>query len=81
VAGSGALVLLTVQTLGSIWLGLFYILLFGAGSIAGMAVLSAIISVPLELSARRLSRLYAGLEVVIGVSTLAIGVWVISRAI
>lgn len=75
-AGSAALVLLAVETLGSAWLGLIYILLFGVGSIAGMAALSAVIAVPLELSARRLNRMYATVELVVGVSTIGIGLWV-----
>ncbi|VAV96814.1 Nickel transporter UreH, partial [hydrothermal vent metagenome] len=37
-AGSAALILLTLQTLTSPWLGLIYIALFGMGSIAGMAL-------------------------------------------
>jgi ABC-type nickel/cobalt efflux system permease component RcnA len=78
-AGSAALVLLAVQTLGSAWLGLFYILLFGVGSIAGMALLSIVIAVPLELSARRLNRMYAAVEVVVGAVTIGIGLWVMTR--
>jgi cytochrome c biogenesis protein CcdA len=76
-AGSAALVLLAVETLGSAWQGLLYILLFGAGSIAGMAVLSAVIAVPLELSARRLTRMFAVVELVVGISTIGIGLWVV----
>jgi ABC-type nickel/cobalt efflux system permease component RcnA len=81
IAGSGALVLLTVQTLGSFWLGLAYILIFGAGSILGMAALSAAIAVPLELSARRLTRLHGTLDVAIGVGTIAVGLWVVGEFI
>ncbi len=76
-AGSAALVLLAVETIGSAWLGLVYILLFGAGSIAGMAALSTVIAVPLELSARRLNRMYATVELVVGITTIGIGLWVV----
>lgn len=75
-AGSAALVLLAVETLGVAWLGLVYILLFGVGSIAGMAVLSAAIAVPLELSARRLTRTLATVDLAVGISTVAVGLWV-----
>jgi ABC-type nickel/cobalt efflux system permease component RcnA len=81
VAGSGALVVLTMQTLGSAWLGLFYILVFGAGSIAGMAALSAVIAVPLELSARRLNRFTGILEVAVGIGTIAIGCWMVVESL
>jgi ABC-type nickel/cobalt efflux system permease component RcnA len=80
-AGSAALVLLAVEAIGSPWLGLIYILLFGVGSIAGMAVLSAVIAVPLEVSARRLNRMYASFDLVVGVSTIGIGLWVVGGSL
>ena len=52
VAGSAALVLLTIQSTSSAWTGLAYIALFGAGSMLGMMTLAALLSVPLGLSAR-----------------------------
>lgn len=51
-AGSAALVLLSLQAVPSWTTGLAYIALFGAGSIVGMALLSVAIAVPLRLSAR-----------------------------
>jgi ABC-type nickel/cobalt efflux system permease component RcnA len=76
-AGSAALLLLTLTTLGSAWLGVAYIAVFGIGSIAGMAVLAGVMSLPLQGPARRLTRWRAGLEAVIGCGTLAVGGWVI----
>lgn len=76
-AGSAALLLLAVQTSQSFWFGLFYIAVFGVGSILGMAALSAAISLPLQFSARRLTRVSTGLETAIGVLTVVIGLWVI----
>jgi ABC-type nickel/cobalt efflux system permease component RcnA len=77
-AGSAALLLLTVSTLSSRWLGLAYILLFGLGSILGMAILSAVIAVPLRGTARLLTRAYVAVEVLTGLSTVAIGAWVLA---
>jgi ABC-type nickel/cobalt efflux system permease component RcnA len=75
-AGSAALLLVTVSTISSFWLGVAYIAVFGIGSILGMAALAAIISLPLLGSAR-----FAGwskaLEAVVGVSTILIGAWVL----
>lgn len=79
-AGSAALLLLTLQTVGSVRLGLAYIGLFGLGSILGMAALSAAIAVPLGLSARLLQRVHRGLEGAVAVATLAAGAWVLVRA-
>ena len=50
-AGSAALILLSLDAAQSFATGLACILLFGLGSIAGMALLSIAIAVPLRLSA------------------------------
>lgn len=72
-AGSAALILLTVQTVQSPLTGIIYIAMFGIGSIAGMALLSLIIAVPLHYSAAGLTRVHNGLQAVIGVVTLVLG--------
>jgi hypothetical protein len=77
-AGSAALLLLTLSTLSSRWLGLAYILVFGLGSILGMAILSAVIAAPLQGTARLLTRAHFAVEVATGLSTLAIGAWVLA---
>lgn len=71
-AGSAALILLTLTTIGSPVTGLIYVGLFGIGSICGMAVLSAAISVPLR-SARRFTWLYTGAQATVGLTTIVIG--------
>ena len=45
-AGSGALMLVVLSTINSVPLGLAYIAIFGAGSIASMAAMSTLISLP-----------------------------------
>ena len=77
-AGSAALLLLTLSTFKSRWLGLAYILAFGLGSILGMAALSAVIAVPLRGTAVYLTRAYRTVEVLTGLATLGIGIWVIA---
>jgi ABC-type nickel/cobalt efflux system permease component RcnA len=76
-AGSAALLLLTLATLGSAWLGIAYIAVFGIGSIAGMAVLAGVMSFPLQGPAHRFAQWRSGLEAVIGCGTLAVGGWVL----
>jgi len=73
-AGSAALLLAMASAMTSRWLALMYLAVFGLGSIAGMALLSAAIAVPLDLSARRLTRAYAAIEWLIAVSTIGIGI-------
>jgi hypothetical protein len=73
-AGSAALILLTLDSVPSVGAGLLYILLFGVGSIAGMALLSFAIAVPLRYSAAGLTRLHGMLHATIGLATVAIGI-------
>ena len=77
-AGSAALLLVTVSTISSVWLGIAYIAVFGAGSILGMAALSAVISLPL-LGSSRFAGWSKALEAVVGVSTILIGAWVLYK--
>ena len=76
-AGSAALLLLTLSRVRSLWMGLAYIGLFGVGSLLGMATISSVIAVPLQASARRLGRLYDGVEALVALGTIAIGVHVV----
>lgn len=76
-AGSAALILLTLETVRSLPLGLAYIIFFGVGSILGMALLSAIIAIPLRYSASALTRVHNGLKALIGGATVALGAMLI----
>jgi len=78
-AGSAALVLMSLQAAPSVPLGLGYIALFGLGSIAGMAVLSVVIALPLRLSARRLTRLQRLMQAGVGLFSCALGVLTVAR--
>lgn len=70
-AGSGALMLVLLSTINSVPLGLAYIALFGAGSVASMAAMSTLIGLPFA-KARHL-KLNLALRYVAAVITLAIG--------
>ncbi|PLX44163.1 MAG: urease accessory protein [Hyphomicrobiales bacterium] len=72
-AGSAVLIVLVMQQLQSPLAGLVYIALFGFGSVIGMAVLSMIIAVPLYRT-RSLTWLHNGLQALIGVITIGIGI-------
>ncbi len=72
-AGSAALVVVAATALDSTLEGLVYVLLFGLGSIAGMALLSAVIASPLSLTARLLTWVNRGLQAVIGLATMGLG--------
>jgi len=73
-AGSAALIILTLQTVQSFTIGMTYIALFGLGSIGGMAALSMIIMLPLRHSANRYARLHQYLQLGIGAATITLGI-------
>jgi len=73
-AGSAALIILTLQTVQSFTMGIIYIALFGLGSIGGMAALSMVIMLPLRHSANRYARLHQYLQLAIGSATLCLGI-------
>ena len=76
-AGSAALILLTLQQSISPLMGLLYIIIFGLGSMAGMAMLSVVIAIPLRYSARFVTWVHHGLQGCIGMATIALGLLVL----
>ncbi len=78
-AGSAVVILLALETISSPFQGLLYILIFGLGSMIGMALLSVIISVPLRLSEKRLTWAHNAFQVLTGVLTIGLGIWMIHQ--
>jgi cytochrome c biogenesis protein CcdA len=72
-AGSAALLVLVVASAPAPLAGLFYILLFGAGSMLGMAALSTLIAVPIAFSARGLTHADHALQAAVGLVAIAVG--------
>ena len=72
-AGSAALVVLALQALPTAGLGFAYIGLFGLGSIAGMALLSAAVAVPLRLSSRHLTGVHRTMTGLVGAGSCVLG--------
>ena len=79
-AGSSVLILLTLDSIDSLPLSMVYILLFGMGSIVGMAIISMAIAVPLRAS-NKLTWLHNGLQLSIGVITFSLGVSIVFRGL
>jgi len=76
-AGSAAIIILTIDLGTSPLQGLFFILLFGIGSIAGMAILSVAITMPIRLLSSQLTLAHNAFQVLIGIITISLGVVVI----
>lgn len=79
-AGSAALLIISIANTHDFTVGLVYVALFGAGSMLGMAALSITIALPLHLGARFLTWGYNGIHAAIGVGTVVLGMVVISDA-
>jgi hypothetical protein len=78
-AGTAALILISLEAVQSLALGLVYIALFGFGSIVGMAALSTVIALPLRLSVGRLAWLHHGISVAFGAFSCLLGVSMVYR--
>lgn len=78
-AGSAALVLLGLAVSATVASGVFYIAVFGLGSILGMAMLSALIAVPLSISARWMGWLRSSMNAAIGAITCSLGILIVYR--
>ena len=74
-AGSAALVLLTMQSVESLSAGIIYISMFGLGSIAGMGLLSFVIAIPMCYLANFMTWAFNGLSVVLGVFSVGLGLF------
>lgn len=74
-AGSAALTLFVLSTIADPWAGLLYVLIFGAGTIAGMLIMSSLISLPFSLASRRLQGVIDPLQLGVGLGSFAFGVF------
>lgn len=73
-AGTTALILLSLDAVHSLPMGIAYIALFGFGSVVGMGLLSAAIAVPLRLSVNRLIWFHQGITIAFGTFSFFLGV-------
>jgi hypothetical protein len=80
-AGSAALLVLTVSQASSPAVSLAYVALFGVGSMIGMGALSTVIAVPLAVSARSLTWANRALQGAVGLATVAIGVMTVVETV
>lgn len=80
-AGSAALLVLTVTQAASPAIGLGYIALFGIGSMIGMGALSTVIALPLAVSARSLTWANRALQGAVGLATIAIGIMTVVETV
>lgn len=68
-AGSGAMVLLTMSTVKTVWESVIYILIFGVGTVTGMLFFTTIIGIPFVFSAKKISLNTTLTQITGGIST------------
>jgi len=78
-AGSAALMLVIVTTLETTGARLAYVLLFGLGSVAGMACMSALVGIPFLIGGPLEGRTRAGLRLAAGGISVALGLSMLWR--
>jgi sulfite exporter TauE/SafE len=76
-AGSAALLLLLIPVIPSTALKIVYILVFGAGSIAGMVIMSCLVGLPTHLMAPRFLKLSLAVRALAGLFSLGFGAWLL----
>jgi len=72
-AGSAPLTLLVLSSMRSLVGGLFYLAMFGIGSIAGMVIVSTLIGSSFAYTGRRFERANLALRLLAGLASLGIG--------
>jgi ABC-type nickel/cobalt efflux system permease component RcnA len=77
IAGSGALTMLVLATIPSALAGLVYVAVFGLGSIGGMFLMSALISLPFVLTRKGFSLFSQALQMMVGLFSLTFGVFLV----
>jgi sulfite exporter TauE/SafE len=75
-AGSGALMVLVLATVQSTIEGLYYILIFGIGSIAGMTIMSMVIGLPFIYSTKKFPAIEQKLRITAGILSIFFGFFV-----
>ena len=79
-AGSGVLVPLVLSTMSSVVQGLFFLLLFGIGSISGMIIFSGLIGLPFKFTARFSLSLNLWIQGVAGLTSIVFGLFIMWQA-
>jgi hypothetical protein len=76
-AGSAALLLLLIPIIPSTTLKIVYILVFGAGSIVGMVIMSCMVGLPTRLMAARFLKLNLTIRALAGLFSIGFGIWLL----
>ena len=79
IAGSAALMLLILSTINSIPLGIAYILVFGLGSMVGMAIVGGLISLPFIYTSKKYASINTNIRYITGTVAIAFGAFLLIK--
>lgn len=80
-AGSAALTLFVLSTIRSFGQGLLYVVVFGVGTMIGMAAMSTLMGLPFALAARRATGFARGIQLAAAIGSIAFGGWYLWSAV
>jgi high-affinity nickel permease len=75
-AGSAAVAILVMTTIADPWWAIAYLLLFGLGTVAGMAAMTTVMAYPIVYTGRKMFRWNQALAVGSGVLSVAFGMFI-----
>jgi cytochrome c biogenesis protein CcdA len=78
-AGSAALMLVTLTTVSSMEIGLFFILVFGAGVILGMVCVSCLIGSLLKFTSSHLEKVHETIRLITGLVSIIFGIYIVTQ--
>jgi ABC-type nickel/cobalt efflux system permease component RcnA len=76
-AGSAAVALLVLAAIPNPWWAMWYLVVFGAGTIVGMLLITTVIAAPVAYASTRCSGVERGLRVASGLLSLAFGLFLV----
>ena len=79
-AGSAALMLVTLTTVESAAIGLVFILMFGVGVVLGMASIACVIGSLFAFTSLRLKKVHETIRAITGLASIGFGVFIIAQA-
>lgn len=78
-AGSAAIALLVLGTIRDPLWGLAYLVIFGAGTMAGMVLITTAVAMPFAMAAQRFERLHRAIALGSGLASVAFGLFLVYR--
>jgi len=78
-AGSASLMLLILASIESLWVGIAYIAIFGLGTLIGMAILGALMSLPFVLTSRNFEAWNRRIRFAAGTFSIIFGLYIMYK--